>query len=458
MWHIRCSALAVALVAILTTIAPSPADAAGVEQAPNGPGAGYSTAATGGDPVNSFTGNFSREAVDVAITAVNPPLVLLRTFNSLDPRISPLGPGWTYSYAMHLNSLSATPLDIIVVGPQGQSDVYRHSGDGSYTPPPAIHATLARRDDGTYLLTETDRSTASFDRIGRLTRLTDAQGRVTDLDYGSSAQLIAVRDPAGGVGLTMSYDRSTGLLNSVTQTGGEVPLVSYTYDAQRRLQSVLRQDDQDETYAYDGASTRLTQVTDGQGNVLLINTYDDAGRVATQQTGDDVATGERTIITYVTNSDGGQTTTFTYPPAPEAQGWHRTQVDTYDSLHRWVKRVDRPTATKTITTRRVYDANWDLVSQTVDTVDTACRYVLGFAALHNLDPADVGNCLDNEQHLANGDGYQRTTNGLLLWQKATNRTFLTTGSTTWENGPQGLRKRSTRQPFVSSEGGITTGR
>jgi hypothetical protein len=147
--HIRCSALAAALVVILITIVPSPAQAAGVEHPPTGPSTGYSTVATGGDPVNSFTGNFSREAVDVAITAMNPPLVLLRTFNSTDTRISPLGPSWTHSYAMHLSRPSGTSLGIIVVGPQGRSDIYRHNSDGSYTPPAAIHASLALRGDGT---------------------------------------------------------------------------------------------------------------------------------------------------------------------------------------------------------------------------------------------------------------------------------------------------------------------
>jgi len=83
-----------------------------------------------------------------------------------------------------------------------------------------------------------------------------------------------------------------------------------------------------------------------------------------------------------------------------------------------------------------------------------CRFVLGFATLHDLLPRVVGQCVDDEQHNpANGDGLQHTTGmvgagGLLVWRKADNRTAFTDGYRTWVNGPTGLEYRLNTQRFA----------
>jgi len=40
--------------------------------------------------------------------------------------------------------------------------------------------------------------------------------------------------------------------------------------------------------------------------------------------------------------------------------------------------------------------------------------------LHGLDPADVGDCLDNQHYAPNGDAFQATRKGTLVWRKADN--------------------------------------
>jgi hypothetical protein len=78
----------------------------------------------------------------------------------------------------------------------------------------------------------------------------------------------------------------------------------------------------------------------------------------------------------------------------------------------------------------------------------SCTFVLGFKTFHDLLPAIVGTCEDDEQHSpTNGDGLQRTTNGLLVWRKADNVTAFTDGYRTWLEGPQGLEKRLNGQRF-----------
>ncbi|MGH2364055.1 MAG: cupredoxin domain-containing protein [Chloroflexota bacterium] len=71
----------------------------------------------------------------------------------------------------------------------------------------------------------------------------------------------------------------------------------------------------------------------------------------------------------------------------------------------------------------------------------SCNFVLGFKTLHDLDPADIGDCLTNQTSASNGDARQQTTKGLMAWRKADNWTAFTNGYTTWINGPSGLASR-----------------
>ena len=77
-----------------------------------------------------------------------------------------------------------------------------------------------------------------------------------------------------------------------------------------------------------------------------------------------------------------------------------------------------------------------------------CKFVLGFKALHAVIPDTVGACLENEQHHpGKGVTLQRTTNGLLVWQKASNHTAFTDGHRTWVSGPLGLQQRLNTERF-----------
>src|SRR5437867_11790972 len=76
-----------------------------------------------------------------------------------------------------------------------------------------------------------------------------------------------------------------------------------------------------------------------------------------------------------------------------------------------------------------------------------CQFVLGFKTLHELAPADVGECLDNQASAANGDALQHTSKGLMAWRKADNWTAFTNGYKTWLNGPEGLVSRLNTDRF-----------
>jgi hypothetical protein len=79
----------------------------------------------------------------------------------------------------------------------------------------------------------------------------------------------------------------------------------------------------------------------------------------------------------------------------------------------------------------------------------ACTFVLGFAALRDRLPAAVGVCLEDQQtNVANGDAFQRTSGGMLVWRKADNWTAFTDGHRTWVNGPRGLQERLNTQRYA----------
>src|SRR5207248_5072652 len=74
------------------------------------------------DPVQTSTGNFMYRRTDIAIAGRGPSPSLERAYNSASTRVSPLGPGWTFNYNVHLASASGGSLTL--VSPQGGSNLY----------------------------------------------------------------------------------------------------------------------------------------------------------------------------------------------------------------------------------------------------------------------------------------------------------------------------------------------
>ena len=75
-----------------------------------------------------------------------------------------------------------------------------------------------------------------------------------------------------------------------------------------------------------------------------------------------------------------------------------------------------------------------------------CQFVMGFKDLHDADPSDVGDCMDN-QVLTSTGAEQHTTKGLLAWRRVDNWTAFTNGQFTWILGPEGLVSRGNQDRF-----------
>jgi len=314
---------------------------------------------SGGDPVQTFTGNFGYSHSDLAIPGRGPSPVLLRTANSGDTRTGQFGPGWTSNYGMHLASPGDGTADLYLVGPQGGADRYSFHNGGTFSPPPAVYATLVRNPDGSYTATQKDQSAWTFDSTGKLTRISDRYGNASVLTYNPQFQLVSVSDPAGRGNLSFAYNAS-GLLASVTDWASPARSVQYGYDASGRLQTVTDRDGKQTTYAYDGTSSRLTAITDANNHTAITLSYDGNGRVQSQQD----ALGNQTSFAYVTNGDGTQTTTVTLPTTSYQPSFHPTTADTYDTSGRLIKRLSQPSSAETYTQTFSYDSNSNLASST----------------------------------------------------------------------------------------------
>jgi RHS repeat-associated protein len=312
------------------------------------------------DPVQTFTGSFTYQHTDTAIAGRGPVPAFTRSYNSNDTRISPLGQGWTHNYNTHLASPGDGTQNVILVGPQGRSELFTHNGGGSFTPPDDVHTKLVKNPDNSYTATLKDLTVWTFSPAGWLTRVTDRFGNHSDLLYNSAGQLVSISDPAGRGVLTLTYDPSTRRLASVSDWATPPRVVRFEYDAGgRRLLRALDREDNATSYEYDGTSHRLTTITDANGHVAVTNTYDSEGRVATQKDARGLTTGQQTTFLYTNNGDGTKSTTVTYPSTSFEPTWTYKEEDTYDDQARLTKHVSKPNSNPAewVTEEYTYDVH-----------------------------------------------------------------------------------------------------
>lgn len=267
------------------------------------------------------TGEYFSEDDDLVLPDTGPPRRFVRSYNSLDTRVMPLGPGWIFNFHSHISNPGLGTLDLVVVAPQGRSDVYTHTPDGAYRPPPGVHAALQKNVDNTYTLTMPDGGSEFFDGFGNLRQLTDPQGHQTDLGYELQLHLVTVRDAGNGAGFDFAYDPTGARLLSVSTAAAPIQVVHYAYDSAGRLSTVTAADGRITRYTYAGSSIRVNAVLDGQGTPLLQIAYDAQGRVTSELEGNGIGNGQPITFTYVKQPDGGLVTTITYPPILTEAGW-----------------------------------------------------------------------------------------------------------------------------------------
>ncbi len=242
------------------------------------PSAFYGLPPTSGfadDPVCLFNRNFVHSETDLAFPGMSAVLALTRTYNSLAAaRPGAFGRGWTSLLDCRLAVRNAQVHVTLDDGAVVAAAVPAEGGSQPISGRP--HSTLWRDADG-WRITERHRGVEW--RYG-------TDGWLTGVRIGV-VELVVERDPAGRV-------RST----AVPCTGRRV---GFVYDEAGRVVAAESSDGRRATYVYDGDGSLLAahppagtmsygsiggvvaSITDADGVVLVANTYDADGRVATQR-------------------------------------------------------------------------------------------------------------------------------------------------------------------------------
>nr|BFE53352.1 polymorphic toxin-type HINT domain-containing protein [Saccharothrix mutabilis subsp. capreolus] len=205
--------------AFLSTQVPQPAVTSRLGASSTAPGGG----------VDPAVGNYTTTATDAVVSAVGPPLSVVRSYNSLDPRrSSAFGAGWSTRWDTAITPETDGSGNLVVTYPEGAQARFGKRSDGSYAPPAGRFATLVSVAGGGWKLSTKGHVNYSFDASGRLTSITDDFGRVQTLGRDASGRLTTATDAVSGRSLTFTW---TGAHVTRVTTGPDSNLSwDYTYD------------------------------------------------------------------------------------------------------------------------------------------------------------------------------------------------------------------------------------
>lgn len=200
-----------------------------------------STPGGNGQEFHQLAGNYTTRFTDAEVTVVGPPLSVVRSYNSMDPRRNgAFGAGWSTRWDMRVVHEQVRGREaLLVTYPDGSQVRFAKKSDGTYQPPPGMHATLAEASaspacpSGTtcqgWALMDKSSTTYMFDESGRLTKIIDRRGRAQRLVYGSDGKLAQVSAP-GGRSLRFTWTGAHVTSVSTDPVDGKTLTWTYSYD------------------------------------------------------------------------------------------------------------------------------------------------------------------------------------------------------------------------------------
>jgi RHS repeat-associated protein len=242
------------------------------------------------------------ERVDIARTSgaesVFSATSFVATYNSYNADTSRvqldtvMGYGWTHSHNIFLFSQVGS---MFRFDGEGRVTRYKLGAGGTFSAAPGYFETLVKNPDGSFTLTQKDKTTYTFRLIagtpfflvgpvyrvtsivdrngntttynysgGNLTSVNDTYGRSVTFTYAtfssSNKKLTSVTDPAGKV-TTFQYDSTGRKLTKITDPNGKT--IQYTYNTLYQL--TAKQDKDGRTFTYSYSSFEPTAVNDGTG-------------------------------------------------------------------------------------------------------------------------------------------------------------------------------------------------
>ena len=187
------------------------------------------------------------------------------SYNSLDPRIGPLGIGWTHDFNISIIANSDGSLTLR----RGDGGMVWFFLFGSiYYPDPMSGdtSTIVKNTNGSYTRTTKYGKVYNFNSSGQLTGIVDRNGNTTTLTY-TGSNLTGITDSTGR---TSVIGVSGGKIVSVTDFSGKTSTVSYSPAG--LISSIADPLGHTWNFQYN-ANNMMVQKTDPSGNVVSY-TYD----------------------------------------------------------------------------------------------------------------------------------------------------------------------------------------
>lgn len=257
--------------------------------------------------VNVVTGNLLLTEPDLPDATSTYHVAYTRSYNSLANTDGILGRRWNLSVGPDVQ-LAISSTNVALRDPTGARVDFAVDADGTLTPTSDFAGTLEHRVNGTYLLTQDDNSTITFDQAGAEIATSDASarpftvqstsaagktvlssygtsdGRRINVSYNGDGRIRLIDDPASG---HRDYGYTNGLLTTYGGPGGSA---TYAYNAAGYLTTA--------TYS-DGRIYTVVPLSDGRTQSLTIHVPG-----ATDQTW---TFAYDAMQTTVTNPDGSTT-------------------------------------------------------------------------------------------------------------------------------------------------------
>ncbi len=256
------------------------------------------------DPVETAHGNFHDSIEDLATPAGVYGMDFTRYYNSLDSTVGTLGRGWRTTDSTSLSVAGSGEVDVTL--DDGRLVSYVPDSAGGYVQPLEFAGTLTATGGGAYQIAFAGGEVWQFDSSGRLSSLSDGGGQTVTIGRDGSGRLSTLTSSTGAT-LTLGY--TSGLLTSVTSSDGRTAGYGYTSGS---LTTATDPAGKTTAIGVTGSGV-VNQITDPTGVVVVANTYDSDGRVATQTTPDGTSTfvyDPPTHTTTVTTSPGGEVMTY----------------------------------------------------------------------------------------------------------------------------------------------------
>lgn len=299
-----------------------------------------------GGPVHTGTGAESFYKPLISISGVRSFEFGLHYSSSFSGITSPVGKGWSHPYSAFLTE-AADSVSIRWSPTQANKYAFIKANSGGFYVCPDDDArfdVLEKTADGGFTLTKLDQTRYSFNSGGNLTEIANGRGQrvvvVTSAGFISS-----ITEPVSGVSLTFTYASSQ--LTRVADNAGRD--VEFAYLSGGLLGTITDVNGNVHTYAYN-AGGKLTSVIAPDGTVICQNTYDNLGRVISQD--DALTTNSLMTFSYSETVKPG----FVVTTVLDRTG--AKSVFTHDQKMRLVSQTDPLGLTTTYT----FDATGNMIS------------------------------------------------------------------------------------------------